>query len=107
MTQAYIALAGLLMDAEKELREMRLWDIVPPSAEALNSTEPFAVDTLDFNQWLQFIFIPRLYFLIEERQPLPTQCGVAPMAEEYFQPKRLDSQPLIETLRQIDELLTR
>jgi uncharacterized protein YqcC (DUF446 family) len=33
------------------------WDEVPPSIEALSSVEPFSVDTLDFEQWLQWIFL--------------------------------------------------
>ena len=103
----HIALADILIDLEKELRELRLWEKEPPSADALASVQPFAVDTLNFSQWLQFIFIPRLYDLIEARAALPGNCGVAPMAEEYFQPMGLNSENLISHLRRIDVLLTR
>lgn len=102
----YIALAEILMDVEKELRELRLWESEPPSAEALASVQPFAVDTLNFAQWLQFIFIPRLYEMIDSRSALPVNCGVAPMAEEYFPPLGLNSYRLVEHLHEIDELLT-
>lgn len=103
----HIALADILIDLEKELRELRLWEKEAPSAEALASIQPFAVDTLNFSQWLQFIFIPRLYELIEARAELPDNCGVAPMAEEYFRPMGLNSESLIGHLRRIDVLLTR
>lgn len=107
MIQQHIALAEILMDIEKELRELRLWEAEPPSVEALASTEPFAVDTLSFPQWLQFIFIPRLYLLIDVGAALPSNCGIAPMAEHYFQSLNLNSTTLIKVLHKTDALLTR
>ena len=53
--------AEVLIDIEAELRRLGLWDAAPPPAEALASTEPFAIDTLTPPQWLQFIFLPTLY----------------------------------------------
>jgi len=106
MTSKHIAVAETLIDIEKELRELRLWEFKSPSAEALASTQPFAIDTLNFPQWLQFIFIPRLYFMIEQHLPLPNVSGVKPMAEEYFQVLRLNSNRLILHLDRIDKLLS-
>jgi uncharacterized protein YqcC (DUF446 family) len=106
MTQKHIALAEILIDLEKELRELRLWEFEAPSDEALASTQPFAIDTLNFPQWLQFIFIPRLYILIEHKHPLPNASGVKPMAEEYFQSMSLHSVPLISHIEKIDTLLS-
>lgn len=106
MTQKHIALAEILIDIEKELHELRLWEFEVPSAKALASTQPFAIDTLNFAQWLQFIFIPRLYFLIEHKQSLPNTSGVKPMAEEYFQSFNLNSVQLILHLEKIDVLLS-
>lgn len=102
----HIALAEILMDIEKELRELRLWSAEAPSAEALSSQQPFAVDTLSFQQWLQFIFLPRFYAMIEVRAPLPSVCGVAPMAEQAFQGVDLYTATLIAHLQRIDVLLT-
>lgn len=107
MSEPHLRLAEMLIDVEKELRELRLWQSESPPPEALASTQPFAVDYLNFAQWLQFIFIPRLYVMIEARAPLPTNCGVAPMAEEYFSVLNLHSEPLVGHLRRIDLLLTR
>jgi uncharacterized protein YqcC (DUF446 family) len=106
MTSKHIAIAEILIDIEKELRDLRFWEFESPSADALASTQPFAIDTLNFPQWLQFIFIPRLYFMVEQRLPLPSISGVKPMAEEYFQVLSLNSLPLILHLDRIDKLLS-
>lgn len=106
MSQKYISVAEILIDIEKELRDLRLWEFEMPSVEALSSTEPFAIDTLNFPQWLQFIFLPRLYVLVEQRLPLPNVSGIKPMAEEYFAPLNLNSLPLISHLEKMDILLS-
>src|SRR6476646_6059529 len=106
MSDKHISVAEILIDIEKELRELQLWELESPSAEALASTQPFAIDTLNFAQWLQFIFIPRLYHMIEYSIPLPSVSGVKPMAEEYFAPMGLNSGPLILHLERMDILLT-
>lgn len=102
-----IAVAAILMDIEKELREMRLWELESPSEAALSSLQPFAVDTLAFPQWLQFIFLPRMYYLLEQGHPFPRNCSIAPMAEQYFSSQNLHSSVLIAHLQKIDDLLTR
>ena len=106
MSQKHISVAEILIDIEKELRELRLWEFEMPSDEALSSTQPFAIDTLNFPQWLQFIFLPRLYVLVEQRLPLPSVSGVKPMAEEYFATLTVNSTPLILHLEKIDILLS-
>lgn len=98
--------AALLIDIEAELRTLGLWDKLPPSAEALASDQPFSIDTLTLPQWLQFIFIPTLYQLLEEGKPLPQRCGIAPMAEEYFRGMGLASAALEDALLQMDEMLS-
>ena len=67
MADPEIQVKSLLVDIECELRVLGLWEDEAPSAEALASIEPFAVDTLSFSQWLQFIFVPKLYFIIEQK----------------------------------------
>jgi len=101
-----IQLAQLLIDVEAQLRQLGLWDAKTPSAEALSSNEPFSFDTLSFEQWLQFVFLPRFYDLLERAAMLPDQCGVAPMAQEYFSGTGLATQDLVATLVRIDELLS-
>ena len=98
--------AELLIDIEAELRILGLWDKEPPPPEALASQEPFSIDTLTLPQWLQFIFLPTLYRMLEERRALPGVCGIAPMAQEYFRGMGLASAALEEALRNMDETLS-
>jgi uncharacterized protein YqcC (DUF446 family) len=106
MIEKHIAVGEILLDIEKELRDLRLWEFESPSEAALASTEPFAVDTLNFPQWLQFIFLPRLHYMVRERLQLPTRCDVAPMAEQYFSEVNLNSNAIIMHIKKIDVLLT-
>lgn len=103
---AFYRHAEALLDIEAALRQLGLWDSVAPPVEALRSEQPFAVDTLRFEQWLQFIFIPRIRFLIENDHVLPGQCSIAPMAEESFRGRRLPIADLLAALERIDTLLS-
>ncbi len=93
------------MDVEAELRQRALWQADHPGACALASTQPFCFDTLSLPQWLQFVFLPRMYHLIDDNQRLPDACGIAPMAEEYFRGTALVHGNLIPVLRRLDRLL--
>jgi uncharacterized protein YqcC (DUF446 family) len=101
-----IVIAEVLIDIEAQLRQLALWERHAPSAEALASDQPFCIDTLTFPQWLQFIFLPKLYHMLETGETLPARSGIAPMAEEYFRGTGLRSAELEEALRRIDELLS-
>ena len=100
------AVAEVLIDVEAQLRQLGLWDKIPPSTEALASEEPFCVDTLTLPQWLQHIFIPTLYRMLEAGQPLPERCGIAPMGEEFFRGSELAVDELLAGLQRIDQLLS-
>lgn len=100
-------IAEALIDIEAQLRQLGLWDRVTPTDEALASDQPFSVDTLTLPQWLQFIFLPTIYSMLEEGRPLPGRSGIAPMAEEYFRGTGLGAKKLLALLVQIDELLSR
>lgn len=101
------AIATTLIDIEAELRRLSLWDKAPPASEALASIEPFCVDTLTLPQWLQFVFLPTVYEMLETDAALPERCAIAPMAEEYFSGSELAVAGLLDALRRIDRLLTR
>ena len=100
------AIAAVLIDIEAELRSLGLWDKVPPSPAALASDQPFSIDTLTLPQWLQFIFLPSIYGLLEQGESLPGRCSIAPMAEEYFRGTELASATLEAALLKMDKLLS-
>ncbi|TVZ39920.1 uncharacterized protein YqcC (DUF446 family) [Alteromonadaceae bacterium 2753L.S.0a.02] len=106
MADIRLDLASLLIDVECELRNLGEWSHVPPSPAALASTQPFCIDTLTFSQWMQFVFVVRMRSLLESDTPLPRQCGIAPMAEEYFRGLGLDVAELVRLLNTIDEKLS-
>ncbi|PRO73011.1 pseudouridine synthase [Alteromonas alba] len=80
--------SDLLFELEEILKAAGLWSAVTPSQEALASQQPFACDTLAFEQWLQFIFIPRLQALLKTNT-LPPPMQIQPMAEVIWQGKHL------------------
>lgn len=98
-------LADQLLLIERELRVRGWWDSVPPSPEALASEQPFCVDTLSFEQWLQWIFLPRMTFMLEAGMALPTASGIQAMGEEALRGRLAQAQPLLGLLAEVDRLL--
>ncbi|MDF2182135.1 YqcC family protein [Neptuniibacter sp. CAU 1671] len=101
------AVTTLLLDIEVELRRLELWEALPPSDEALSSTQPFAIDTLQFNQWLQWIMIPRLHWMVQQEHCLPSNCEISPYAEEAFKQLTEDTDNLLQLIMQLDTTLNR
>lgn len=99
-------IASVLMDIEGSMRIIDLWSNSRPSDQALLSQQPFCVDTLTFTEWLQFVFIERIRYLIESDQSMPEKCEIAPMAEEYFKQTVTYPRELISLLKMIDDLIT-
>lgn len=88
---------------EQILKSLELWQDTPPSEKALQSQQPFCVDTLSFDQWLQWVFIERMKLLIANRQPLPQKSAVLPMAEVVYANKS-GMDDLLKVLKSVDDL---
>jgi uncharacterized protein YqcC (DUF446 family) len=95
----------LLRQLEQELQALQLWQQSAPGAEALNSIEPFCIDTLTFSEWLQWIMIPRFDAMIQQQHALPGNSDIAAMAEEAFKGLNADTTALLDLIRQIDSTL--
>lgn len=98
--------ADHLLLIERELRELGWWSETPPSDEALSSVEPFCVDTLEFEQWLQWIFLPRMKIILEENLPLPNASGILEMAEMVYASRQKETRFLQQLLAHFDRLIT-
>ena len=95
-----------LLRIEIELRRMDVWEASPPPEHAFQSTQPFCLDTMEFTQWLQFVFVERMKVIIENDHPLPSASGIAPMAEEHFRGRPESGSRLVRELEAIDRLLS-
>ncbi|QPG05011.1 YqcC family protein [Salinimonas marina] len=78
-------LADQLDAIERYLKTHQLWSTDTPEPAALASTKPFAVDTLTFEQWLQFLFLPKARQYALQHGCLPPGMSIAPMAKEVYQ----------------------
>lgn len=100
-------LTDILLDLEMALRDAGVWDCKQPSEEAMQSKEPFCIDTMHFDQWLRFIMIERFRVLIETGGNLPEHCHVSPMAMDAFKDCAPDKlQQIIHQLDRVDQHLS-
>ncbi len=92
-----------LQHIEQEMKLIELWSELPPQPEAFESKEPFALDTMEPSEWLQWILIPRLYALIESNANLPESFAITPYFEEAYKVDEIERFPqLLIHLRELD-----
>lgn len=101
-----VLIAELLAEMERALRQLDLWEVESPSAEALASTIPFCFDTLEFHQWLQWVFLLRMNEVLSGRWPWPVSSDMFPVAEHSFAESALDARRLLELIRRFDAAIT-
>lgn len=95
------SLNSLMYELETALKAEGLWSASAPSPMALASTAPFAIDTLSFDNWLQFLFLPRMRQLLSTGMPLPTTLKIAPAAELGLPGSAVRT---LTVVKQIDEM---
>ncbi|WP_417796811.1 YqcC family protein [Stutzerimonas nitrititolerans] len=105
MDERFHALAEQLLLIERELRVLGMWSATPPTQEALASCEPFCVDTLAFEEWLQWIFLPRMKVILENDEALPAASGILVMAELVYRDRQPSACGLLESLGAFDRLI--
>ncbi|WNW13379.1 YqcC family protein [Pseudomonas sp. DTU_2021_1001937_2_SI_NGA_ILE_001] len=99
------ALADQLLSIEQALRELGWWESSAPAPQALASQQPFCVDTLSFEQWLQWIFLPRMKAIVEQSLPLPSVSGIREMAEMVYVERPEQVRNLLASLSRFDQLI--
>lgn len=100
-------LADCLFEIEAELRRLGWWSSESPCARSLASSEPFCVDTMAFEQWLQWIFLPRMRLLLEQAAELPQRSAITEMAEMVYAEMPGRTVVLRRHLKRVDRLLQR
>lgn len=94
-----------LQAIEQSMRDLALWQLTPPQAEAFASTEPFCIDSMQAEEWLQWVLLPRMHALLDANAPLPTRFAITPYFEEALKDKQPNCLPLLLLLQQLDSLL--
>jgi len=106
MDQRILDIAEHLLLIERELRVQGWWSDEAPTAQALASTVPFAVDSMSFDQWLQWIFLPRMKEILEKGLALPNASGILVMAETVYVDRPEESRQLRKLLDEFDQLIS-
>jgi uncharacterized protein YqcC (DUF446 family) len=101
MPRSHKEVETLIIKLEQSLRGAMLWSSSKPSNQALQSMVPFAFDSMSFEQWLQFIFIPKMSEIVCSEKALPNNLMLLPMAEQSLGATD-NSCGVIEVIRQID-----
>lgn len=101
----HLLLAEQLLLIEGELRQQGWWDATPPTAAALASEQPFAVDSMAFEQWLQWLFLPRMQQILACGAQLPSTSGIRPMAEMVLAERANQARGLLALLGEFDRLI--
>lgn len=94
-----------LQAIEQSMRDLALWQLTPPEAEAFASTEPFCIDSMLAEEWLQWVLLPRMHALLDANAPLPTRFAITPYFEEALKDRQPSCLPLLVLLQRLDSLL--
>lgn len=105
MPRSYKEVEALLQKLEQIMRDSSLWSSKQPSEAALSSKMPFAYDTLSFEQWLQFVFIPKINQLINANEALPVSLSLSPMTQQN-PANVLYNELFVATIEQIDQVFS-
>ena len=88
---------------EAALKTIGYWRNEPLPPEMYQFTQAFAMDTMPFSCWLQFIFIPRVRSIIETGGAFPRTSMVAAQAVREFDGVP-ETEGLISSLSEFDAL---
>jgi uncharacterized protein YqcC (DUF446 family) len=89
-------------EIEAEMQQCGLWQTQPLAPEQLRFTKAFGMDTMSFDQWLQFVFIPKVREAIETNS-FPSSSQVGAQAVREFDTVPAASR-LVTLLAQFDAL---
>jgi uncharacterized protein YqcC (DUF446 family) len=89
---------------EAELKRLARWSADPLPAEAYENMGAFGCNTMAFEQWIQFMLLPRLRHIIAAQDEFPAGSSLAPYAIRVFDGDP-DAHELHNLLYQIDRLV--
>jgi uncharacterized protein YqcC (DUF446 family) len=101
------AAAERLEQLVAEMKRVGVWSDTPPPPEAFDFRGAFGSDTMSFEQWLQFVLVPRVRQIVDEGGTFPADSQLGDKAHREWrmwgnEPER---EPLIEMLYELDALI--
>jgi uncharacterized protein YqcC (DUF446 family) len=84
MQPSYDEVARHIEEIEAEMKRIGFWRDEPLPPEMYNFKQAFAMDTMPFSFWLQYIFIPRVRSIIAERGEFPRSSQVGAQSVREF-----------------------
>ena len=100
----HASVSAMIDRIENEMRSIGFWQDTPLEPAQYQFREAFAMDTMGYGQWLQFVFIPRVREIIEAHGEFPTQSMVGVQAVREFD-GLLEASNLTRLLSDFDALI--
>jgi uncharacterized protein YqcC (DUF446 family) len=100
----YQLAAAKAIEIETALKKLNRWDSEPLPPEKFNDIGAFGSHTMAFEQWLQFILIPRIQEIVRTQGAFPTGSMIGSYAAREFGPDT-ESQDLQQLLYELDSLI--
>jgi uncharacterized protein YqcC (DUF446 family) len=83
-------------EIEAELKRINRWSAHELSSEKFENMGAFGSNTMTFENWIQFILIPRIHAIVDEKGEFPDSSELAPYAIREF-----DGDPEAHTLHDL------
>lgn len=99
-------IARKIAQIEAEMKAIGYWQFEPLPDQAFDFHQAFAMDTMTFPQWLQFVLIPRVAGIVEQQGDFPSESMVGTQAIREFDGDETSSQ-LASLLSEFDEIINR
>ncbi len=100
------AVAAAIDAVEAEMKQVGVWEIEEPTPGALAAGGAFGTKSMAFEQWLRWIFVPRVRQILDEHGPFPPKSQVSQQAYREWRmwSEVPEMDPLLERLREFDAL---
>jgi len=100
----YELVASKADEIEVELKRMGRWMENPLPDEYFVDMGAFGSNTMGFEQWLQFVLIPRIREVVQEKSNFPAGSNLAPYGIRYFDGDT-NAKTLQDILYSLDQLI--
>jgi uncharacterized protein YqcC (DUF446 family) len=90
-------------EIEAELKRLGRWQDTPLPEAAYKDMGPFGMNTMAYEQWIQFVLIPRVREILVSKGEFPRKSQVGVLAVRDFDGD-LEADKLVTLLCEFDEL---